>query len=278
MIKNINKYLLFIFGILTISNYGFSQSENFRSRSSFGFMIGGSYYIGDLNKYAHFRRTKLSGGVLYRYYINSRIALRAGVRYGNIEGYDSDSNSEIQQQRNLSFQSEIWEVATGIEFNYLNYKLGNEKYDFSPYLFMDLGVFRMNPKTKFNGESVELQPIGTEGQGSSLSDKTPYSLTQIVIPFGVGFKLNLGEKSAISLEYGFRKTFTDYIDDVGGNYVDTELLAKENGNIAASLSNPSISNAQMTGNRGNSETKDWYGMFGVMFTFSLGDPDKCFYH
>jgi hypothetical protein len=278
MMNSYNKYLILILGFLFLNNISFSQSENFRSRSSFGFMLGGSYYIGDLNKYAHFRRTSLSGGILYRYYVNSRLAIRGGVRYGKVEAYDSDASSAIQKQRNLSFQSEIWEVAAGLEFNYLNYKLGNEKYNFSPYLFLDLGVFRMNPQTKYNNELVDLQPIGTEGQGSSLSEKDPYSLTQLVIPLGVGFKLNLGERAAISVEYGFRKTFTDYLDDVGGNYVDAELLAQENGSIAARLSDPSTSNNQLTGSRGNSATKDWYSMFGVMFTFSLGDPDKCFYH
>jgi hypothetical protein len=278
MMNSITKYLLLISGFLILSNTSFSQSENFRSRSSFGFMLGGSYYIGDLNQYAHFRRTNLSGGILYRYYVNSRIAIRGGVRYGKVEAYDSDASSAIQKQRNLSFQSEIWEVAAGLEFNYLNYKLGNENYNFSPYLFIDLGVFRMNPQTNYNDELVDLQPIGTEGQGSSLSDKDPYLLTQLVVPFGVGFKLNLGEKASISFEYGLRKTFTDYLDDVAGNYVDAELLAQENGSIAARLSDPSTSDLQMTGGRGNSATKDWYSMFGVMFTFSLGDPDKCFYH
>jgi hypothetical protein len=55
-------------------------------------------------------------------------------------------------------------------------------------------------------------------------------------------------------------------------------LAQENGDIAARLSDRSLNNAPMVGSRGNSSTNDWYSMFGVMFTFSLGNPDKCFYH
>lgn len=269
----------FILLALFSHNPAMGQSENFRSRSSFGFMIGGSYYIGDLNQFHHFRRTNLSGGVIYRYYINSRIALRGGLRYGKVEGYDSDSNNDIQIQRNLSFQSDIYEVSGGLEFNYLNYKLGNEDYFFTPYMFIDLGVFRMNPQTEYNGDLIDLQPIGTEGQGSSLSDKNPYRLTQIVVPFGVGLKVNLGKRAALSVEYGLRKTFTDYLDDVGeGNYVDPVLLAQENGDIAARLSDRSGDGIQLFGSRGNSSTKDWYSMFGLMLTFSLGDPDKCFYH
>lgn len=268
----------FIFLLIFSVGKSWSQSENFRSRSSFGFMVGGSYYIGDLNQFHHFRRTKLSAGAIYRYYVNSRIALRGTLRYGTVEGYDSDANNEIQQARNLSFQSEIYEVAGGLEFNYKNYKLGNSQYFFSPYIFIDIGVFRMNPQTEYNGEMIDLQPIGTEGQGSSLSSRKQYNLTQLVIPLGVGFKVNIGEKAAISFEYGIRKTFTDYLDDVGGgNYVDPELLAQENGDIAARLSDRSLTANPMVGSRGNGETKDWYSMFGIMLTFSLGDPDKCFY-
>lgn len=276
--QNLFRHILILTIILSsaISN---AQTENFRSRSSFGFMVGGSYYIGDLNQFYHFRRTNLSAGAIYRYYLNSRLALRGGLRYGTVEGYDSDANNDFQQNRNLSFQSDIYEVSAGLEFNYKNYKLGNSDHFFSPYMFIDIGVFRMNPQTEYNGELIDLQPIGTEGQGSSLSDKNPYSLTQLVIPLGVGFKMNLGKKMAVSFEYGIRKTFTDYLDDVGpGNYINPVQLAQENGDIAARLSDPSLSNTPMYGSRGNAATKDWYSMFGVMFTFSLGNPDKCFYH
>ncbi|HZH85995.1 MAG TPA: DUF6089 family protein [Brumimicrobium sp.] len=255
-----------------------AQNQNFRSRSSLGFMVGGSYYIGDLNQFGHFKNTNLSAGLLYRYHLNSRLELRGGLRYGKVEGHDSDSNDPYKQARNLSFESQIFEVAAGLEFNYINYKLGNDKYFFTPYMFIEMGVFKMDPRAEYNGEMVSLQSIGTEGQGSSLSDKNAYPLVQIAIPFGVGFKVNLGDRAALSIEYGIRKTFTDYLDDVGsGNFINKVELAEQNGNIAANLSDKSPDNINLSGGRGNSATKDWYSMFGVMFTFSLGNPDKCFY-
>lgn len=276
--KNSYNIFLILCILFSIALNGFAQTENFASRSSLGFSIGGSYYIGDLNKYKHFQNTHLSGGLVYRYHVNSRLELRGGIRYGKVEGHDSNASNDIQQQRNLSFNSEIFEVSAGIEFNYLNYKMGNDKYFFTPYLFIDIGVFQMDPKTEYKGEEIRLQPLGTEGQGSSLSDKDPYPLTQFVIPFGVGFKLNLGKRAAMSFEYGLRKTFTDYLDDVGaGNYIPSDELAKENGNLAAQLSNPSDEKFQMRGSRGNSATKDWYSMFGVSFTFTLGKPSTCYY-
>lgn len=266
------------FLVFITTNKAFSQVENFSSRSAIGVMVGGSYYIGDLNKYSHFKNTNLSLGIIYKYHLNSRLELRGTFRYGKIQASDSDSKNPDQLARNLSFESNIFELAGGLEFNYLNYKMGNKRYFFTPYMFIDIGLFKMNPKTEYNGELVELQPIGTEGQNSDLNDKKAYALTQIVVPFGVGFKFNLGDRAALSLEYGIRKTFTDYLDDVGkGSYLDRIELAEQNGNIAANLSDRSPSGIQMTGSRGNAETKDWYSMFGVMFTYTLGKPGNCHY-
>jgi hypothetical protein len=269
--------LISLLVILTSSTVN-AQIENFRSRSELGFMVGGSYYIGDLNKYEHFNNTNLSFGLIYRFHVNSRLALRGTLRYGTIEGYDSESGKADQIARNLSFESSIFEVAGGLEFNYVNYKLGNKEYFFTPYMFIDIGVFKMDPQTDYKGEMVSLQNIGTEGQNSELTSENAYPLTQLVVPFGIGFKINLGKRAAVSLEYGIRKTFTDYLDDVGkGDYLNAAELAQQNGNIAANLSDRSSSEIQMTGSRGNAETKDWYSMFGIMFTFSLGNPDICFY-
>jgi hypothetical protein len=185
--------------IIFLSSSLLAQSENFRSRSSFGPMIGGSYYIGDLNQYGHFKNTNLSGGLVYRYYINSRIELRANFLFGHVNAADTDSDLPIFQSRNLSFQSDIWELAGGIEFNYLNYKLGDMKYFFTPYMFMEIGAFQINPQAEYNGVLIDLQPLGTEGQGSSLNSQDPYALTQLVIPFGIGIKLNITKRMAISL-------------------------------------------------------------------------------
>ncbi len=271
---------IFLTGLMAIVCYNNSnaQAESFSARSSLGVMIGGSYYIGDLNQFGHFKNTNISGALIYRYHVNSRIAIRGALRYGKVEGYDSQSNDPYKQLRNFSFESQIFEFAAGIEFNFLNYKLGNNKYFFTPYMFLDMGIFKMNPRTNYNGEMVNLRSIGTEGQGSELSDLKRYSLIQFVIPFGIGFKINLGKRAALTVEYGIRKTFTDYLDDVGeGDFINREELILQNGNIAAELSDRSPADVNMTGKRGNPATKDWYSMFGIGVTFKLGKPNTCFY-
>lgn len=268
--------ILLCFLSITTGVYG--QLENFRSKSSLGFMVGGSYYIGDLNQFKHFHRIQPSAALIYKYHVNSRIELRGTFSYARVEGFDKDYDDPYLKARNLSFRSDIFELAGGIEFNFLNYKLGNKKFFFSPYMFIEAAIFRMDPVTEYKGEWVHLQTIGTEGQNSTLTNKKEYSLIQFAVPFGIGFKMNIGEKAAIAFEYGIRKTFTDYLDDVGGgNFLDRKELSEQNGNIAADLSDRSNGKMTMTGPRGNPATKDWYSIFGISFTFSLGKPDTCFY-
>lgn len=255
--------------------FGFSQSTNALYKSELGFMIGGSYYIGDLNQFNHFYNTQLAAGLVYRYNVHSRLSLRGNFTYGYLKASDSDSKNSLLVNRNLSFESRIFELAGGVEFNYFPFQLGHDRYKGTAYLLAEIGIFNMNPKTGYNGDMIELQSLGTEGQGSSMSNSGHYSLTQITIPLGVGFKISLGKKASLNFEYGIRKTFTDYIDDVGADsYVDITALAQENGPLAAELSNRSIDGSRY-GKRGTSSTSDWYSFFGAMFTFRLGKPGIC---
>jgi len=59
-------------------------------------------------------------------------------------------------------------------------------------------------------------------------EKKKYELTQFAIPLGVGFNIALREKAHLGFEMGFRKTFTDYLDDVSGQYPDVESLKSDN--------------------------------------------------
>ena len=77
------------------------------------------------------------------------------------------------------------------------------------------------------------------------------------------------------MEYGIRKTFTDYLDDVGSDsYLDLEALTAENGPLAAQLSNRSLDGSRY-GKRGTSSTNDWYAFFGASIAFRLGKAGAC---
>jgi hypothetical protein len=260
------------------SLYGYSQRNNFLSRTEIGIMGGGTYYIGDLNPIQHFKNTQPSIGILFRHSVHSRFSLRANVLYGSVKADDKESSVDLFINRNLSFNSSLFELSGGVEFNYLPFEVGHKKYKGTAYLTAGIGVFKMNPMADFEGDMLALQPLGTEGQSSSLSNVSPYNLTQLTVPFGIGMRASLGRRVSINLEFGIRKTFTDYLDDVKSDtFIDTEVLAQENGPITAAMSNKNLNNS-INGYRGDSSTKDWYIFTGFMFMIKLGDPSNCFYH
>jgi len=269
-------FLLLFFSVITYVN-GFSQG--FKTSTEIGFFGGGSYYIGDLNPTKHFIYSKLAYGGIFRYNLSTRHSLRLNVTYGNIYGQDSKSSIDYQVNRNLSFKSSVLEIAFGVEIDIFKYRINDMKYPISPYFFYQFAYTRINPKTELDGRDYALQPLGTEGQGSGLPNtkKNRYKLNQFTVPLGVGLKFNLKKRLAVSIEYGIRKTFTDYLDDVSGDYVDVDQITAFNGPLAAQLSDRSLtvngSNAGL--NRGNSNTKDWYSFYGVMITFMPFKTNIC---
>jgi hypothetical protein len=270
---------IFLIILLTFFGKGFSQSQSFRRAFEMGVMGGGSYYIGDLNPNVHFKHSKWAAGLIGRYNLSTRHSFRFTVSYGNVEGADAESKDAFQQNRNLSFYSSIFEVAAGFEVDLLKYRINDMKYPITPYFFYELAYFRMNPKVKNDfGDEIILQELGTEGQGTVLSSKNQYKLNQFAIPLGIGIKFNLKKRLAISLEYGIRKTFTDYLDDVSGKYVSPVTLAELRGPLAAQLADPSLNQQSYHTeglNRGNANTKDWYAMYGIMITFKPWKESIC---
>lgn len=256
----------------SIVNLAFSQP--YKTGTEIGFYGGGAYYLGDLNQYEHFTNSSAAFGLVYRYNLSIRHSLRATVFYGSVYGNDADAKSNALVNRNLNFQSDIVELAIGYEIDLFKYRITDMKYPISPYFFYQVAYMRMNPTTLYDGNEIALQPLGTEGQGTSLSTKRNYSLNQITIPLGIGLKVNLRKGLAVSFEYGIRKTFTDYLDDVSRSYVDPYVLRAENGPLSAELSNRSLENTFFT-NRGNPNTKDWYAFYGVMLTFKPFKYDVC---
>jgi hypothetical protein len=268
-----------IFGFLLVVNFNtLSYAQGFKTAAEIGFFGGGSYYIGDLNPLEHFVYSKPAFGAIFRYNLTKRYSLRFTGTYGQVYANDSDSDDPFQANRNLSFNSDILELAFGIEIDLFNYNINSMKEPITPYFFYEMAFFKMNPMAELNGEEYTLQNLGTEGQGTSLSEKEPYKLNQLSIPLGIGLKFNIKKRMAISIEYGIRKTFTDYLDDVSGSYVDPDLLSAYNGSLAAEFSDRSLDNGNLSNvgfNRGNSSNKDWYAFYGVMFTFKPFKENVC---
>jgi len=245
-----------------------------------GLMAGASNYQGDLapeSTGASFGQTHAAFGGFFRYNITNHITARLNVFYGTLSGDDAKAESNWRKERNLSFRTRVLEAGLTCEYNILGYQPYNYEKVFSPYIFAGITGFRYNPEAYYDNRWIELQPLGTEGQG--LPDRPEqYSRVSFAIPFGFGVKYAINDKWNVGLEAGFRKTFTDYLDDVSTEYVAYNELLVGNGELAAALGNRTgeylgtepVSVATGTG-RGDSEDDDWYFIGGITLSYNFSD-------
>lgn len=267
--------------ILFFSVFSLSQTSAQVDRYSswdIGLSAGGAYYIGDLNPTNHITEfTKAYGSINARYNFNRRFATRASFSMAQLYADDADSKSIYQQNRNLNFRTNIQELSAAIEFNFFNYIIGGKHNDlFSPYAFIGLALFHFNPEGESSEGWEKLKPLNTEGQGLANTDGQDYSRFQISVPFGTGVKLSLSDKIGMGFEWGIRKTFTDYLDDVSTTYFDPRQGSpSSNAALTNELANKSLTPLATNKQRGNPTNKDWYTFMGVFLSFKLVKQKTC---
>jgi hypothetical protein len=231
-----------------------------------GGLIGGSNYQGDLARNIVLKETRPAGGIFYKHNFNNYWSWRPTLMYGEIGG--TDNNFEEYKYRNLNFRSDIWEFSNIIEFNYLPFGAKVLTSDFSSYVFTGVSLLHFDPEAEFNGNYVRLHPLRTEGQQGN----DHYSLWQITIPIGGGVKYALSKNWVLGWELGFRKTFTDYLDDVSTRYPDPVKQVNTFGQQSYQFSDrsrevPGVPEPLAKGGdmRGDPSLKDWY----IITAFSI---------
>jgi hypothetical protein len=162
--------------------------------------------------------------------------------------------------RNLDFRNDIFELSFQGQVDLFKHGgRFSSRPPFNVYAIFGVGVIYHNPKglvpeyfttdpfltdgdpinfpnryikLEQAGQWVSLHDLGTEGQNFDNATRqqyqdiyskelpTPYSRLQIVIPVGIGARYKLTNNLDLALEIGYRHTFTDYLDDVSGEYVD----------------------------------------------------------
>ncbi len=239
-----------------------------------GISGGLSNYNGDLvDKYYVGKQTNGFIGASLHYEWSDQLLFRAAFNYARVNGDDQFNSSQVLKERNLRFESVIAEFSTVGEFYLFN--LYEKRY--SPYVFAGIALFYFDPYTHDSaGKKIFLKPLSTEGQGL-YPDKPHYKKIQPAIPVGGGLKFALNDNIRIGIEIGFRKTFTDYIDDVSTSYADPNDLFAAKGQLAIDYSYrgdeyPGGDPAYPTKNtqRGGAKQKDVYYFTGLNITYRLG--------
>ncbi len=258
-----------------------------KTRNELVFGIGPSNFLGELGgkdaigkdispRDLEISETKFVINAGWRYYIQRTMAIRTTLYYGMVSGNDKDTKEPFRQGRNLSFKSPIYEFSSIFEYYVLEAKQGrmykvrgtktNASFIVGVCPFLGIGAFYFNPKAQYKGKWVALQPLGTEGQGLRVGTKL-YPRYSYCIPMGITIRYPLNQSTALELELGFRKTFTDYIDDVSTSYYDNDSLRAARGDAAADLADRSLvdspAGSASGDQRGDFTERDSY-MFGVV--------------
>ena len=258
--------LLLLIIIFTAPIIGYAQYN-----WDIGFQLGASNYLGEMGGKHDTRKnfvydmklnkTQFTAGAFGRYKFNSLISAQLGFNWVRITGADDASTNPARVGRNLSFRDDVLELAlTAQVFFFEIPDLGHTykyKNDFKMYAFGGVGGFYYNPKAvdPNTGNWVALRPLETEG--------VHYSSFNISIPAGLGFLFTINKRHRIGWEFNWRTTFTDYLDDDSGTYVDPKTLSSDEARTMANRRNE-LGNVPTTTAAGESQ----YGRAGE----KRGDP------
>ena len=250
-----------------------------RPHHEIGLFAGVSNYYGDLQpEWFPSNGYRPNMGIIYKYFIHPRIGFRFGMNYTRLTAADSLSNIPFNVQRNLRFETGLFEAHAGVELSLLAVDFDRAKV--SPYIFGGIAAFYHNSFTDgMKGEKVYLRPLSTEGQGIPVyPERKQYSLVNMAFPVGGGMKFFIGKTLMISTEIGFRYTTTDYIDDVSKSYVHRDSLFAFRSQQSVDLAfrtdelygpESQIMYPQYGEQRGDSKNNDWYWFGGISVTLYL---------
>jgi hypothetical protein len=201
----------------------------------FGIHLGGANYLGEMGGKEDPRKdfiwdlklnqTRWCVGGFARRKINRMISLNTGLLFFRIQGADINSQNPQRVGRNLNFRNNMLEWYLRGEFTIFqdNDLGGRGRYrtDFRLFGYAGAALFLHNPRGEYtgattgdlsNGDVVSLRPLKTE--------HVEYSSLGFAIPVGIGFHFTKHRRHRFGWDFGWRTTFTDYLDDASTLYVD----------------------------------------------------------
>lgn len=221
------RYFLTVFLILTASVLVHSQTYEV------GAMLGGANYIGDIGKTDYINPNSFAGGAIFKWNRSARHSFRGSFMIANIKGEDSKSDNSRRKQRGYSFENSIKELSVGLEYNFWEFDVYNQRTASVPYLYTGLTYFFYDALSKKpNNEIVKYDSAGS-----------------VAIPMVLGYKVKVSNSFLIGFEIGARYTFTDDLD--GSNPVK-DLKDMEELKF------------------GNINSDDWYVFSGLTLTYAFG--------
>lgn len=228
---------------------------------------GISNYYGDLiKKNRLFAQPSYSFSAGTQYAITPNFAAKLDLGFQKLQGSDSKPGGAYPQ-RYLRFESDVFDFAIAAEYTILNL----DKFPISPYVSAGFGVVVFNPYTEdVLGNRQNLVQLATEGQGiPGYPEK--YSTSAAEFPLGAGIKYRINKEVMLSLDFNYRITKTDYLDDVSSSTYPNKALLDARNPLTSTYTwrgsgpyptSPSVS-------RGNPDNNDGFFTTQLKLTFKL---------
>ena len=228
--------LITLFFLLTNHLIGFSQIHEM------GMFLGGSNTISDLGSTHFIYANSPAFGLIYKWNLTTRYALRASFITSKLKSSDYYANDLSRFNRFFEVNNKVFEFSAGMEVNFFNFDLHNQDREFSPYFFTGINYFQYQLFTIRNG----LSSIDVNKYDSAL---------EFSIPAIVGIKFSINNSFVLSFETGIRYSLTDNID--GSNPIgqfENDIQVKH----------------------GDLYNNDWYVFTGIALSYTFGrQPCYC---
>ena len=161
-----------------------ATAQDYRFEAGGGLGISG--YLGDVNQSNVLKNPGFSGEAFFRYLINKRFAVKAGISTAGISGNSADFDNKFPNGEQYSFSARYYDAAVAFEFNFLNFGMNDD--------------YR---KLK------RITPYLSLGIGGAYSSCKAFALN---IPIGFGAKYKISRRWNLGLEMRARMMLGDKID------------------------------------------------------------------
>lgn len=175
--------VLLLFPVYVIS------AQELEYNMELGGMAGGSFYMGDANYTIPFKSMALAGGLLARYNINPRMAVKGDLAIGRIKGTTEGMANKYPNGAHTSFGRNVYELGAQFEYNFFAYGTGAGYKD-----------------------SHRLAPYLLAGVGMTYAPKPANHVVAMNIPVGIGVKYKLADRINVGVEWTMRFTTSDKLD------------------------------------------------------------------
>ena len=176
-------------GILLMPATGKAQYADEEYRMELGVRLGGCFYMGDANYTTPFKEMGLSAGIVGRFILNPRMAIKCDLSMGQIAGDTRTIENIFPHGEECSFERNVYDLGAQFEYNFWPYGNGmtyRESRRFTPYI---LG-----------------------GTGLTYAQEPADDILTMNFVVGAGVKYKFAPRWNVGCEVSMRFTLTDKLD------------------------------------------------------------------